>query len=97
MNKYNTISISPFSSSTEKEHYLLSCNGRYFEVNQPLAELLTDLQQNETQEAAIQTYINKKEGKYTFEQTESLIKSILTLFLQFPKRKNVHSFTKRNF
>lgn len=87
MNKYNTISISPFSSSTEKEHYLLSCNGRYFEVNQPLAELLTDLQQNETQEAAIQTYINKKEGKYTFEQTESLIKKHIDPLLTIPKEK----------
>lgn len=87
MNKYNSISISPFSSSTEKEHYLLSCNGRYFEVNQSLVELLTDLQQNETQESAIQTYINKKEGKYTFEQTEGLIKKHIDPLLTLPKEK----------
>lgn len=87
MNKYNSISISPFSSSTEKEHYLLSCNGRYFEVNQSLVELLTDLQQNETQESAIQTYINKKEGKYTFEQTECLIKKHIDPLLTLPKEK----------
>lgn len=63
MNKYNDINIYPFSSSTEKEHYLLSCKGRYFEANQPLVELLTDLQQNDNQENAIQTYVNKKKGK----------------------------------
>lgn len=87
MNKYNSISIAPFSSSTEKEHYLLSCNGRYFEVNQSLVELLTDLQQNDTQEEAIQTYVNKKKGKYTSEQTESLIKKHIDPLLTIPKEK----------
>lgn len=87
MNKYNSISIAPFSSSTEKEHYLLSCNGRYFEVSQSLVELLTDLQQNDTQEEAIQTYVNKKKGKYTSEQTESLIKKHIDPLLTIPKEK----------
>lgn len=85
MNKYNNINISPFSSSTEKEHYLLSYNGRYFEVNQSLVELLTILQQSDTQKTAIQTYINKKEGKYTFEQTESLIKKHIDPLFIIPK------------
>lgn len=87
MNKYNSISISPFSSSTKKEHYLLSCNGRYFEVSQSLVELLTDLQQNDTQEEAIQTYVNKKKGKYTSEQTESLIKKHIDPLLTIQKEK----------
>lgn len=73
MEKYNKIEIQKFSTSATEMRYLLSHNKQYYEVNYPIVELLTVLQEHSTEEEATSSYISKKEGKYTSEQVSYAI------------------------
>lgn len=87
MSQYNDISIRPFSSSTKQEHFLLSYKGKYYEASHAIVGLLTELQQNDTQEKAIEAYILKRNGKYTVEQVEDIIKKHINPLFSAPKEK----------
>lgn len=52
MNNYNQIEIQKLSSSTKEDHYLLCCNGHYYEANYPIVELLEILRNYDKQEDA---------------------------------------------
>lgn len=60
MEKYNKIEIQKFSTSATEMRYLLSHNKQYYEVNYPIVELLTVLQEHSTEEEATSSYISKK-------------------------------------
>ena len=94
MKTYSDITIHhPFSSSVQKEKYLLSYNGQYYEASHAIVELVEELQRYEEEKAAIEAYVRKKEGKYTPEQVREVNSSIPS-FVQC--RKSGASFTKRN-
>lgn len=75
MNEYNYIIIQPLASSSQDSRFLLSCNGQYYEANSSIVELLGDLQESQTKEEAIFSYIQKKKGKYTSKQMEQIIEN----------------------
>lgn len=89
MKPYSDINIHHyFSSSVQKDKYLLSYNGQYYEASHAIVELIEELQQHEEKEAAIRAYIQKKKGKYTQEQIqEVVVKSIDTIFRAIPKKR----------
>lgn len=76
MDKFDEIQISRFFSSTNEEKFLAISNGRYFEINHPLAELLYELKKYNRQEDAINEFINKHENKYTHEYVTQTIRYI---------------------
>lgn len=62
MKPYSNITIHHrFSSSVQKEKYLLSYNGQYYEASHAIVELVEELQRYEEEEVAIGAYIQKKE------------------------------------
>lgn len=77
-----------FSSSVQKEKYLLSYNGQYYEASHAIVELVGELQRHEEEEAAIGSYIRKKEGKYSLEQVREVIEKFITpIFRAVPKKQ----------
>ena len=89
MPNYSDITIHHrFASSTQVEKFLLSYNGQYYEANQPIVELLEELQRYPEERKAIESYILKKEGKYTSDQVHQVIeKYISPIFLAVPKKR----------
>lgn len=87
MNEYNSITIHPLSASTQEKRYLLSCEGRYYETSSSIAELLVELQQNATQEEAVNAYIHKTGGRYTAEQIKQVINKFIVPVLSVPKQQ----------
>ena len=64
MKTYSDITIHhPFSSSVQKEKYLLSYNGQYYEASHAIVELVEELQRYEEEKAAIEAYVRKKERR----------------------------------
>lgn len=62
MNLYTHITIHPLASSTREMHYLLFCNGQYYEVSYPIVALIMELQHKTTKGEAIVSYIEIKNG-----------------------------------
>lgn len=92
MESYKLINIQKLATSSVEDKYLLSYNGRYYEANYPLVELLNCLQKSSSQKEAINIYISKKQGKLSSDQVEGLIERYITpLFAE--KRKVAHSKT----
>ena len=78
-----------FSSSVQKQSYLLSCNGQYYEASFAIVELVEELQRHEKEEAAIGAYVQKKKGKYTPTQVREVIeKFIVPIFRVVPKKRS---------
>lgn len=75
MKAYEQIYIQKIDTSVKKDMYLLVHNERYFEASHDLVELLVCLQKEDTLKEAIELYLSKKEGRYTYTQVEQLIMS----------------------
>ena len=90
MSNYSDITIHhPFSSSVQKEKYLLSYNGQYYEASHAIVELVEELQRYEEEKAAIEAYVRKKEGKYTPEQVREVIEKFIDpIFRAVPKKRS---------
>ena len=90
MKTYSDITIHhPFSSSVQKEKYLLSYNGQYYEASHAIVELVEELQRYEEEKAAIEAYVRKKEGKYTPEQVREVIEKFIDpIFRAVPKKRS---------
>lgn len=89
MTKYKNINIHPLSSASKERNYLLSYNGRYYEVSLPLVELILKLKENDNEEEAINSYIKMKEGKYTIEQTREFIQQFISpIFTSLPLKSS---------
>lgn len=88
MKPYSNITIHHrFSSSVQKEKYLLSYNGQYYEASHAIVELVEELQRYE-EEVAIGAYIRKKGDKYSPEQVREVIeKFIAPIFRAVPKKR----------
>lgn len=97
MNKYSNISINPLSSSAREGRYLLSCNGQYYEANLSIVELVKELQGHLTEEEAIAAYVSRKEGKYTFEQVQQIIKRFITPLFTPKEKKRTFLYEKELF
>lgn len=89
MKPYSNITIHHrFSSSVQKEKYLLSYNGQYYEASHAIVELVEELQRYEEEEVAIGAYIRKKGDKYSPEQVREVIeKFIAPIFRAVPKKR----------
>ena len=97
MNDYSNIIIHPLASSTKNKHYLLSYNGQYYEANFPIVELVKELQEKQSEEEAITSYINRKKGKYTQEQVERIISKFIKPVFAAPKKKLTFLYEKELF
>ena len=99
MEIYKHVEIQRLSASTitEKGNYLLSYNGRYYEASYPIVEFLRELQESETEEEAISSYIKKKEDKYTFEQLHGVIDKFITPLFSVKKNKRTFLYEKKLF
>lgn len=73
MKDYKQIDIQKLASSSIKERYLLMYNGLYFEAGEAVVELLSCLQEENSEEEAIAVYMEKKGGKYSYEDVQKLI------------------------
>lgn len=73
MKDYKQIDIQKLASSSIKERYLLMYNGLYFEAGEAVVELLSCLQEEKSEEEAIAVYMEKKGGKYSYEDVQKLI------------------------
>lgn len=73
MKPYDKINIQPLATSTQEERFLLSANGRYYEANRALTELLQCLQAHEEEADGVAAYRMRHEGKYTHEQIMDVI------------------------
>ena len=73
----------------QKEKYLLSYNGQYYEASHAIVELVEELQRYEEEKAAIEAYVRKKEGKYTPEQVREVIEKFIDpIFRAVPKKRS---------
>lgn len=97
MNEYSNIIIQPLASSTQDSRYLLSCNGQYYETGYPVVELLTELQEHPTEEEAICSYVQKREGRYTSEQVWQIINKFITPLFSAQKKKRTFLYEKELF
>ena len=97
MNEYKNIIVQSLASSTQDNRFLLSYNGNYFEANHSIVELLNLLQESSTKEEAISSYIQKKKGKYTFQQIEKVINNIITPLFSVSSPKHSFLYEKQLF
>lgn len=81
MEKYNQIHIQELSTSSVKERYLLVSEGKYYEASLSVVQLLTCLQEKDTQEEAITTYIGQNKSTFSPKQIEKLIDRCIFLFI----------------
>ena len=85
MNEYCNIEIQKLASSAASGRYLLGYNGKFFEANSYVVELINCLQEHADEDVAISKYIEKRQGKYTKEQVKGFIeKYFLTLTMRHP-------------
>lgn len=96
-NKYGKIIIYPLDSSTKKNQFILSCNGRYYEASLAVAELVETLQQYQTEEEGIAVYIHRTEGKYTQEQVLQVINKFIKPLFAATKKKRTFLYEKELF
>jgi putative peptide zinc metalloprotease protein len=95
MNSYSDITIHHhYSSSVQKKKYLLSHNGKYYEVSHAIIELVEELQQYKEEETAIVAYIQKKEGKYSPEQVRKVIEKFIVPILHAVPKKQTFLYEK---
>lgn len=73
MNLYQQIEFYSLSTAVTEPCYLLSYNGCYYEVGQPMIELLQALQRHSSENEAIVAFLKQKDGKYTAEQIKGVI------------------------
>ena len=109
MNEYCNIEIQKLASSAASGRYLLGYNGKFFEANSYVVELINCLQEHADEDVAISKYIEKRQGKYTKEQVKGFIEKYLYPLINtdvLQKRKRVrhrlmthpHDFSgKRSF
>ena len=109
MNEYCNIEIQKLASSAASGRYLLGYNGKFFEANSYVVELINCLQEHADEDVAISKYIEKRQGKYTKEQVKGFIEKYLYPLINtdvLQKRKRVrhrlmtrpHAFSgKRSF
>ena len=97
MNIYNAIMIHPFSSSTQEERFLLSCNGQFYEANFAVVELLETLQQHPTEEEGVGAYVHRKDGKYTPEQVRQVINKFIAPLFAAKEKKRTFLYEKELF
>lgn len=92
MNDFSQIKIHHLSASTKEERYLLSCNGRYYEANSLIVELLQTLQQHTDEETAVSAFVLQNRQKYDQEQVKEVIKyylyPLLTIKTQATSKKS---------
>ena len=72
MNEYCNIEIQKLASSAASGRYLLGYNGKFFEANSYVVELINCLQEYADEDVAISKYIEKRQGKYTKKQVKGL-------------------------
>lgn len=77
MNEYCNIEIQKLASSAASGRYLLGYNGKFFEANSYVVELINYLQENADEDVAISKYIEKRQGKYTKKQVKGFIEKYL--------------------
>lgn len=97
MNVYNAIMIHPLYSASHESRYLLVYNGRYYEVNFPIVELVKALQEYPTEEEGITAYVHKKEGKYTQEQVRQVINKFVKPLFVVKEKKRTFLYEKELF
>lgn len=100
MKAYEQIYIQKIDTSVKKDMYLLVHNERYFEASHDLVELLVCLQNEDTLKEAIELYLSKKEGRYTYTQVEQLIMShVFPIFNEetIGKPKKIFIYNKELF
>lgn len=97
MNIYGDILIHPLSSSTQEKRYLLSCNGKYYEANYSIVELLHFLQEYSTKEEAITAYMCHKQGRYKIEQVQLIIDRFIAPLFMVKERKHTFFYEKELF
>lgn len=97
MNEYNKITIHPLDSSIQKEHFLLSFDGQYYEVSYPIVELVEVLQKEKSEDEAINFYIQQKKGKYTTEQVQRIISKFIVPIFETKDKKSAFLYEKELF
>lgn len=92
MNDFSQIKVHQLSASTKEKRYLLSCNGRYYEANSLIVELLQTLQQHTDEETAISAFVLQNKQKYDREHVKEAIKyylyPLLTIKTQATSKKS---------
>lgn len=63
MKEFQQIEIHDLSVSTQDKRFLLHCKGRYYEANFRIVELVSCLQNYDTQKEAVASYAKKKSGE----------------------------------
>ena len=90
--KYNEIIVSEFSTSSVKQKYIASYNGRRFEINESVF-ILIDILKNSVVLSEVTTKYYEKTGvSYTEDQIKEIINKyiyILLLMLQVRKLANL--------
>ena len=92
MNEYCNIEIQKLASSAASGRYLLGYNGKFFEANSYVVELINCLQEHADEDVAISKFIEKRQGKYTKEQVKGFIEKYLYPLINtdvLQKRKRV--------
>ena len=97
MKPYSNITIHHrFSSSVQKEKYLLSYNGQYYEASHAIVELVEELQRYEEEEVAIGAYIQKKRRQVQPGTSTGGDRKNSSLPFSVQYRRSGLSFTKKN-
>ena len=94
MNEYCNIEIQKLASSAASGRYLLGYNGKFFEANSYVVELINCLQEHADEDVAISKFIEKRQGKYTKEQVKGFIEKYLYPLINtdvLQKRKRVRN------
>lgn len=75
--RINELNVYKFSTSSIQQKYLLNYRQKYFEIGASLAELVDILKQSDNLKDAIGHYIRIKDGVYSYEQVEDLIRKYI--------------------
>ncbi len=75
MEKYKDIKVQKFSTSTNKEHFLLSYKNSHYEVTAAVVALLLILQSNSSIDESIQEYRKLTNFQLSYEQVKELIQT----------------------
>lgn len=85
------IDIKPLASSNISNMHLAYYEGRYFEINSSVAELLNVVKGATSLEEAKKEYVKSKDGKYSEKEVENLIFKFLQGF-NLPQKKQAFIF-----
>lgn len=99
MNEYCNIEIQKLASSAASGRYLLGYNGKFFEANSYVVELINYLQENADEDVAISKYIEKRQGKYTKEQVRGFIEKFIhpLVHTEAPQKRKQFLYEKELF